>query len=110
MKQRTIGPRAPRTEAEQALCRALLKLDNVHDMHAFLKDLCTPSELEALSDRWRVVPLILEGHPYREIHQRTGVSITTVARVARFITDGNGGYLAATVADGRGQGSRAPSP
>lgn len=64
-------------------------------MRAFLHDLCTPSELEALTDRWSVVPLILDGLPYREIHERTAVSITTIARVARFINQGNGGYLAA---------------
>lgn len=98
MKRRNIEPRTSQTSAEKALCRALLSLNNVRDMHAFLKDLCTPSELEALADRWRVVPLVLRDLPYRDIHERTGVSITTIARVARFIKEGNGGYLAAIAA------------
>jgi TrpR-related protein YerC/YecD len=61
----------------------------------FLNDLCTPAELEVLVDRWRVVPYLLEGVSYREIHERTAVSITTIGRVARYLNQGNGGYLAA---------------
>ena len=62
------------------------------EMQAFLADLCTPAELEAIADRWRVVPLLLEGTPYREIHDRTGVSVTTIGRIARSLSFGAGGY------------------
>jgi uncharacterized protein YerC len=48
-----------------------------------------------LVDRWRVVPYLLEGVSYREIHERTAVSITTIGRVARYLNQGSGGYLAA---------------
>lgn len=95
MKRRSIEAETPAARAEEDLCRALLALDKVSEMRAFLRDLCTPAELEALSDRWRVVPYILDGMPYREIHDRTAVSITTIGRVARFLSQGNGGYLAA---------------
>lgn len=95
MKKRSIEPETPIARAEESLCRALLSLDTVASMRAFLRDLCTPSELEALTDRWRVVPYILKGLPYREIHDRTAVSITTIGRVARFLSQGSGGYLAA---------------
>lgn len=95
MKKRSIEPETPIARAEESLCRALLSLDSVGGMRAFLRDLCTPSELEALTDRWRVVPYILKGMPYREIHDRTAVSITTIGRVARFLSQGSGGYLAA---------------
>ena len=47
------------------------------------------------SDRWRVVPLILQGVPYREIHDRTLVSVTTIGRVARTLDRGAGGYATA---------------
>ena len=60
-----------------------------------MRDLCTPAELEALADRWRVVPLLIEGIPYREIHDRTAVSVTTVGRIARCLHEGYGGYTAA---------------
>jgi TrpR-related protein YerC/YecD len=62
------------------------------EMKALLDDLCTPAELEAIADRWRVVPLLLEETPYREIHDRTGVSVTTIGRIARCLSFGAGGY------------------
>ncbi len=105
MKRRTLQAETPAARAEESLCRALLALDDVAGMRAFLRDLCTPAELEALVDRWRVVPYIIEGMPYREIHERTAVSITTIGRVARFLNQGNGGYLAA-LARGAGQARR----
>lgn len=94
MKRRSLKAETPAARAEESLCKALLALDSVGEMRAFLRDLCTPSELEALIDRWRVVPYILDGIPYREIHERTAVSITTIGRVARFLNQGNGGYRA----------------
>jgi len=62
------------------------------EMKALLDDLCTPAELEAIADRWRVVPLLLDETPYREIHDRTGVSVTTIGRIARCLSFGAGGY------------------
>lgn len=77
------------------LARALLSLQTSDEMLAFLDDLCTPAELEAMTDRWRVVPLLQQGIPYREIHERTQVSVTTIGRVARSLERGAGGYVAA---------------
>lgn len=95
MKRRHLDPAKPAMSAEQDLCRALLSLRTPEEMLAFLRDLCTPAELEALIDRWRVVPFLLRGKAYREIHQCTAVSVTTIGRVARFLKQGSGGYLAA---------------
>jgi len=81
-----------REAAEIALCEAIARLRKPDDIHAFLKDLCTPAELQALVDRWQVVELLKEDLPYRRINQLTGVSVTTIGRVARFLTDGFGGY------------------
>lgn len=96
MKQRPQP--LPETEAEanlDGLARALAALSKAEDVRAFLEDLCTPAELEAMGDRWKVVPLLLERVPYREIHDRTAVSVTTIGRVARTLDHGAGGYAAA---------------
>ncbi|MDQ3205001.1 MAG: YerC/YecD family TrpR-related protein [Pseudomonadota bacterium] len=77
------------------LANAMVGLRNVEQMAAFLQDLCTPAELEAMTDRWRVVPLLAQGVPYREIHDLTQVSVTTIGRVARTLERGAGGYSAA---------------
>ncbi|MHB8311605.1 MAG: YerC/YecD family TrpR-related protein [Metallibacterium sp.] len=105
MKRRSLEPLQPRALAEEGLCGALLAMRNVGEMRAFLRDLCTPAEVEALVDRWSVVPHLLSGTPYREIHELTAVSITTIGRVARYLNQGNGGYLAAAA---RAQQSRQP--
>ena len=80
---------------EEALCRAIVSLKNTGECANFLRDLCTPAELQALVDRWHVVELLQQDLPYRRIHDLTGVSVTTIGRVARFLTDGFGGYQAA---------------
>jgi TrpR-related protein YerC/YecD len=95
MKRRHLDPETPADSAEASLCEALAGLATVDEMRAFLHDLCTPAEIEVMVDRWRVVPFLLEGRSYREIHERTAVSITTIGRVARYLNQGNGGYMAA---------------
>lgn len=78
--------------AERALFGAILSLQSVEECRAFFRDLCTPAELQALTDRWAVVGLLKSGLPYREIHKQTGVSLTTIGRVARCLLNGDGGY------------------
>ncbi len=71
-----------------ALARALLSLQSPQEIRAFLDDLCTPSELRAFAERFRVARLLDEGQlSYRDISERTGASTTTVTRVARFLRE-----------------------
>ena len=79
-------------KAEDALFRAVISLQDLSECRNFFKDLCTPAELQALADRWQVVELLEQGLPYRRIHDLTGVSVTTVGRVARYLSGGFGGY------------------
>ncbi|MGH8032829.1 MAG: YerC/YecD family TrpR-related protein [Luteimonas sp.] len=96
MKQRPEPlPERDADASFKALARAFAELSRSQDIAAFLEDLCTPAEIEALCDRWRVVPLLLDGVPYREIHERTQVSVTTIGRVARTLERGAGGYAIA---------------
>jgi len=81
--------------AERSLFQAILTLRSMDECRAFFRDLCTPAELQALADRWAVVGLLQQGLPYREIQRHTGVSVTTVGRVARYLASGNGGYALA---------------
>ncbi|HEX5421248.1 MAG TPA: YerC/YecD family TrpR-related protein [Gammaproteobacteria bacterium] len=81
-----------RAGSEQSLYRAILALESEAECRRFFGDLCTPAELEAIVDRWAVVPYLEQGLPYRKIHELTGVSVTTIGRVARFLSAGNGGY------------------
>lgn len=76
------------------LMTAIVSLQNPAEAHAFFADLCTPAELTALADRWKVAQLLDQGVAYRTIYARTGVSTATVTRVARALSHGEGGYLA----------------
>ena len=91
---RTVTPRQEAI-AERNLCVALAALETPEEVRAFLRDLCTPAELQAMADRWAVVDPLKRAVPYREIHRLTGVSVTTIGRVARFLSGGHGGYATA---------------
>lgn len=92
MKLHRAVTRSQEQAAEESLCTAVLTLRSVDEVRAFFVDLCTPAELQALADRWSVVALLQQGLPYREIHKLTGVSVTTIGRVARCLVTGHGGY------------------
>jgi TrpR-related protein YerC/YecD len=83
------------SRAEDALFEALISLRSVPECRNLLNDLCTPAELQALVDRWQVVKYLQQELPYRKIHDMTGVSVTTIGRVARCMSDGSGGYQTA---------------
>ncbi len=77
------------------LSQAIITLKEEKQLLAFLRDLCTPEELEALSSRWEVVELLDKGISYREIAEKTGVSTATITRIAHWLTNGEGGYTKA---------------
>ncbi len=70
------------------LNEALAELKTADEIGRFLVDLCTPAEIRALAERWQVAQL-LDGTDlsYRDISAQTGVSTTTIGRVARFLKD-----------------------
>lgn len=79
-------------EPWHSLFEAITAIKSADEAKKFFHDLCTPAELEAMRDRWLVVKYIKAKKPYRQINEETGVSVTTVGRVARFISHGTGGY------------------
>ena len=79
-------------EVEDKLFEAIKTLVGFEEYRSFFLDILTPAEFQAIKDRWAVAELLYEGYTYREINKISGVSITTVARVARFISNGSGGY------------------
>jgi len=81
--------------AQEDLFEAISALRDTREIRSFFEDLCTPAELQALVDRWQVVEYLQQELPYRKIHDLTGVSVTTIGRVARCLSDGSGGYQTA---------------
>jgi TrpR-related protein YerC/YecD len=74
------------------LFEALRSLKSRQELEAFLRDLCTLGELEAMAHRWQVARLVDRGLPYTEIAEKTGASTATVTRVAHWLNHGEGGY------------------
>jgi TrpR-related protein YerC/YecD len=76
----------------ESLYTAILSLRNMREANTFLRDLLTATEIKELAERWKAARLLAEGVPYTKIIKQTGLSSTTVARVARWVKDGTGGY------------------
>ena len=92
MKRHSPAQQRELKAAAASLYQAFLTLDTPAEVRQFLLDLCTPAELEAMVDRWWTASLLNEGRSYREISDITGVSVTTIGRVARYMNMGEGGY------------------
>src|SRR3954452_2793009 len=89
------GRHSWQTKEMRALFEAILGLQSKAELEAFLRDLCTLSELEAMAHRWEVARLVDKGLPYTEVAERTGASTATVTRVALWLRHGEGGYRTA---------------
>ncbi|MDX6481255.1 MAG: hypothetical protein QOG85_1765 [Gaiellaceae bacterium] len=76
----------------QDLFATVAALKTPQEVQAFLRDLCTRAELDAMAHRWQVAQLLEEGLPYLEVAQRAHASTTTVTRVAQWLRNGEGGY------------------
>ena len=83
-----------RKAVNSALFETIASLNGTEEIKDFLTDLCTPQELNAFQERWKIAQLLNGGDfSYREISTQTGASTTTVARVARFLNnEPHGGY------------------
>ena len=84
--------RAWQTAETRDLFKAIASLRTVAEAERFFRDLCTLSELEAMTHRWQAARLLDRGLPYHEVSRTTGASTTTVTRVAHWLHHGEGGY------------------
>jgi TrpR-related protein YerC/YecD len=74
------------------LYEAILSLETLEEARAFFRDLLTDVEIKEVAERWKVARMIAKEVPYTRIIEETGLSSTTVARVARWVKTGTGGY------------------
>lgn len=61
-------------------------------LRAFLKDLLTPVEYRDTALRWRIVNLLSQGVPQRDIAESLGVSLSKITRGSRELSDAKGGF------------------
>ena len=80
-------------EAEvERLLEALCSLGSAEEAEALLSDLCTPREIEDLSQRLEVATMLAAGASYVDVSRATGASSTTVSRVSKCLNGPTGGY------------------
>ncbi len=81
-----------KTPQLKKLVKTISNFKNETDLLNFLRDLCTLEELEEMSNRWEAVQMLDKKISYREIAEKTGLSTTTVTRIAHWLKHGEGGY------------------
>ena len=86
MNKQNKKPRSP------DMYKAMLTLRTVDEMMAFLDDLCTITELQAMEQRYQVAVCLSKGMIYNDILAETGASSATISRVNRSLQYGKDGY------------------
>ena len=81
-------------QRSMALYETILKLKDVDECCRFFDDLCTPTELRSLEQRFDVAVYLQQGLVYLDILDKTGASSATISRVRRSMLDnGAGGVM-----------------
>ena len=83
-----------RRERSLALYETILKLKDLDECCRFFDDLCTPTELRSMEQRFDVAVYLQQGLVYLDILEKTGASSATISRVRRSMLDnGAGGVM-----------------
>ena len=81
-------------ERSTALYETIVKLKDVDECSRFFEDLCTPTELRAMEQRFDVAVYLQQGWVYLDILEKTGASSATISRVRRAMLEhGAGGVM-----------------
>ena len=71
------------------LAQLIKHLKSEDEVCAFLTEVMTPSELSALSKRWRILTMLSEGKTQRDIAEELNVSLCKVTRGAKILKNPN---------------------
>ena len=83
--------KAGRKHRSMALFETILTLETPEECCKFFEDLCTPTELRAMEQRFDVAVYLQQGLVYLDILERTGASSATISRVNRSMLEGGAG-------------------
>ncbi len=81
-----------RDENTDMLMKAVMSADSIDECYDFFRDLCTESEIKAMSQRLQVARMLRESRVYSEIVKETQVGTATISRVNNNLINGTGGY------------------
>ena len=75
--------------------RNIIEISNIlsglyaDEVNKFLSEILTPSEMNTLTKRWRILKMLNEGTSQREIAKELSVSLCKVTRGAKILKDTN---------------------
>lgn len=81
-----------KSKRNQRLIQAILALKTENEAGRFLRDLMTEKEIKEFAKRLKAAEMLTDKVPYSTIEKETGLSSTTVARVAKWLNGKGGGY------------------
>ncbi len=81
-----------KSKGNQRLIQAILALKTENEAERFLRDLMTEKEIKEFAKRLKAAEMLTQKMPYSIIEKETGLSSTTVARVAKWLNGKGGGY------------------
>jgi len=84
--------RRVKKEPSLALYDTIAQLKDADECRRFFEDLCAPTELRSMEQRYDVGVLLDSGMVYTDILERTGASSATISRVNRILTNGTGAF------------------
>lgn len=80
------------TPENKELVAALLAVRTPDEVQRFLRDLMTSNEIEEFGKRFKAARMLAAQESYPQIQRATGLSPTTIARVSKWLQDGEKGY------------------
>jgi len=80
------------TKEKKQFLAAVLELQNADEAKRFLRDLMTPAEINEFANRLEAASLLSKDVQYNAIIENTGLSSTTIARIAKWLNGSLGGY------------------
>ena len=83
--------RNTKKQRSMALYEAIMNLKDLDECCRFFDDLCTPTELRSMEQRYDVAVYLMQDQVYTEILEKTGASSATISRVRRNILDNEQG-------------------
>ena len=81
-----------KSKENKRLIEAILIIKSEETARRFLRDLMTEKEIEEFAKRFKAAEMLTEKISYSVIEKETGLSSTTVARVAKWLNGEEGGY------------------
>ena len=91
------------------LYESILTLKDLDECCKFFDDLCTPTELRSMEQRFDVAVYLQQGLVYLDILDKTGASSATISRVRRSMLDNGAGGVMETVIRREGLGQKKES-